>query len=82
MEPLHYPVKITVYTQKLKKTNLKLCMHIVGHCFNLVLVDLLGHKNHVVFYFFGCIQLIFNFIEGSPIRHSTLEKLFELTKKK
>lgn len=40
------------------------------HCLNLALVDSLGNKNRVVFDFFGCVQLIYSFIEGSPVRHA------------
>lgn len=42
----------------------------------------LGHKNRVVFYVFGCIKMIFNFIEVSPTQHSTLEKISEQTNTK
>lgn len=57
-------------------------MHCYGHCLNLVLVDSLSHKNRVLFDFFGCIQMLFNFIEGSPIRHSTLKNISEKTNNK
>lgn len=46
-----------------------------GHCLNLVLVDSLGNKNLVVFDFFGCVQLIYSFIEGSPVTHAVFEKI-------
>jgi len=57
-------------------------IHCYGHCLNLVLVDSLGHKNRVVFDFFGCVQMIFSFVEGSPIRHSVLEKISQQTNNK
>lgn len=54
-------------------------VHCYGHCLNLVLVDSLGNKNRVVFDFFGCVQLIYSFIEGSPVRHAVFEKIVNET---
>lgn len=44
------------------------------HCLNLVLVDLIGRKNAVLFDFFGTVQLIYSLLEGSCIRNAVLEK--------
>lgn len=49
-------------------------VHGYGHCLNLVLVDSVG-RNNQTFDFFGNIQLIYNFIEGSCVRHAALEKI-------
>lgn len=46
---------------------------------NLVLVDCLGIKNRVIFDFFGCVQLIYSFIEGSPSKHAVLERIVQET---
>ncbi|KAL4113669.1 hypothetical protein QTP88_017248 [Uroleucon formosanum] len=54
-------------------------VHCYGHCLNLVLVDCLGSKNRVIFDFFGCVQLIYSFIEGSPSRHAVLERIVQET---
>ncbi|KAF0757116.1 zinc finger MYM-type protein 6-like, partial [Aphis craccivora] len=54
-------------------------VHCYGHCLNLVLVDCLGNKNRVIFDFFGCVQLIYSFIEGSPSRHAVLERIVQET---
>jgi len=50
-------------------------VHCYGHCLNLVLVDSVGRQNRITFNFFGIIQLIHNFIEGSCVRHAVLEKI-------
>lgn len=56
-------------------------VHCYGHCLNLALVAAcVSHKdNPIIFDFFGIIQLIYNFIERSPIRHSVFENLVKLT---
>ncbi|CAI6366746.1 unnamed protein product [Macrosiphum euphorbiae] len=38
------------------------------------LVDSIGRKNVVLFDFFGTVQLIYSFLEGSCTRHAVLEK--------
>jgi len=32
-------------------------------------------KHRIVFDFLGTVQFLYNFVEGSPIRHATLEKI-------
>jgi len=59
---------------KLSNPNI-LYVHCYGHCLNLILVDSLGKKNHVIFNFFGIIQMLYSFVEGSPIRHAILERV-------
>lgn len=49
-------------------------VHCYAHCLNLVLVDSIGRKNVVLFDFFGTVQLIYSFLEGSCTRHAVLEK--------
>lgn len=46
-----------------------------GHCLNLVLVSSLGRKNNVIFDFFGVLQIIYSFVEASPVRHPILERI-------
>lgn len=58
-----------------EQNNSLMYIHCYAHCLNLVLVDSIGRKNRVVFDFFGTIQLIFAFIEGSCVRHAVLEKV-------
>lgn len=61
---------------KCKEINSKIFyVHCHAHCLNLVLVDSIGRKNRIVFDFFGTIQFLYSFIEGSCIRHATLEKV-------
>jgi len=75
--------KINGVQMKVKEVNSKIqYVHCFGHCLNLVLVDSLGNKNRVIFDFFGYIQMIYSFIECSPIRHAVLEKIAEQTNKK
>jgi len=75
--------KINGVQMKVKEVNSKVqYVHRFGHCFNLVLVDSLGNKNRVIFDFFGYIQMIYRFIECSPIRHAVLEELAGQTNKK
>lgn len=54
-------------------------VHCYGHCLNLVLVNCVGNKNRVIFDFFGCVQLVYSFIEGSPSRHAVLESIVQET---
>lgn len=62
--------------QKCKENNPKIFyVHCHAHCLNLVLVNSIGRKNPIVFDFFGTIQCLYTFIEGSCIRHATLEKI-------
>jgi len=65
-----------------EKNNNSFFVHCYGHCLNLVLVDSIGRHNIVTFDFFGNIQLIYNFIEGSCTRHAVLEKIANLTNTK
>jgi len=57
-------------------------VHCYGHCLNLTLVNSLGNKNRVIFDFFGCVQLIYSFIEGCPTRHAVFEKIVQETNSK
>lgn len=59
-------------------------VHCYAHCLNLALVSACtNHKeNPVVFDFFGIVQLIFNFIEGSPKRHAVFEDIVKQTNTK
>lgn len=50
-------------------------VHCYGHCLNLVLVSSLGRKNNVIFDFFGVLQIIYSFVEASPVRHAILERV-------
>lgn len=62
-------------------------MHCYANCLNLALVDSVCEKsiskqikkNRLVFNFFGTIQFIYNFIEGSPTQHATLMKIAQKT---
>ncbi|XP_060846280.1 zinc finger MYM-type protein 1-like [Rhopalosiphum padi] len=65
-----------------EKNNNSFFVHCYGHCLNLVLVDSIGRHNIVTFDFFGNIQLIYNFIEGSCTRHAVLEKIANFTNTK
>lgn len=58
-----------------------LFVHRYAHCLNLVLVDsCISHRNNpLIFDFFGTIQVIYNFIEGSPQRHVVFEKIVKQT---
>ncbi|KAE9543666.1 hypothetical protein AGLY_002062, partial [Aphis glycines] len=50
-------------------------VHCYGHYLNLILVSSLGRKNNVIFDFFGVLQIIYSFIEASPVRHAILERI-------
>jgi len=50
-------------------------MCIDAHCLNLFLIDSIGHKNRVLFDFFGTVQLIYTFLEGSSTRYTVLEEV-------
>jgi len=57
-----------------------LYVHCYAHCLNLALVDSVCEKdnrknNRCIFNFFGIIQFIYSFIEGSPRRHAILGKI-------
>lgn len=65
-----------------EKNNNSFFVHCYGHCLNLILVDSVGRNNKVTFDFFGNIQLIYNFIETSCIRHAVLEKIANSTNTK
>lgn len=70
---------ITGVQTKFKKKNPKsFFVHCYGHCLNLILVDSIGKDNKVTFNFFGCIQMIYNFIEGSCTRHAVFENVSKL----
>lgn len=61
-----------------KEKNSKiLYLHCFAHCLNLVLVDscISRKENSMIFDFFGTVQIIYNFIEGSPSRHAVFEKI-------
>lgn len=59
-------------------------MHCYAHCSNLALVSACtSHKeNPTICYFFGIVQLVFNFIglEGSAKRHAVFESIVMQTK--
>jgi hypothetical protein len=64
---------------KCKEKNSNICIlyaHCYAHCLNLVLVDACtsSKQNWVVFDFFGVIQYLYTFTEGSCTRHAVLEK--------
>jgi len=68
---------------KCKENNSKLMyVHCYTHCLNLMLVDSIGPINKIAFNFFGIIQLIYSFIEGSCIRHAVLENVSRDTNSK
>ncbi|CAH2315264.1 zinc finger MYM-type 1-like [Pelobates cultripes] len=54
-----------------------LYVHCYAHCLNLVLVDACtsSRQNRTVFDFFGIIQTLYAFMEGSPVRHAVMEKI-------
>ncbi|KAL5246124.1 hypothetical protein ACI65C_013532 [Semiaphis heraclei] len=54
-------------------------VHCYGHCLNLILVNSVGYKNRIAFDFFGTIQLVYNFIEGSCSRHAIFEQIVNST---
>jgi len=61
---------------KYKRKNLRLYfIHCYGYCLNLVLVDSIKKDNRVTFDFFGYIQLIYTFVEGSCTCHAVFEKI-------
>lgn len=51
-------------------------------CLNLALVSACtSHKeNPTICYFFGIVQLVFNFVEGRPKRHAVFESIVMQTK--
>lgn len=57
-----------------------LYVHCYAHCLNLVLVDAckVEANNRVVFDFFGVVQFLYSFIEGSPTRHATFEHIAQI----
>ncbi|KAF0703978.1 zinc finger MYM-type protein 1-like, partial [Aphis craccivora] len=57
-------------------------VHCYGHCLNLILVDSVGCKNRIALDFFGTIQLVYNFIEGSCSRHAIFEQIVNSTNAK
>jgi len=65
-----------------EKNNRSFFVHCYGHCLNHVLVDSIGRHNRITFDFFGNMQLIYNFIEGSCTRHAVLENFVNLTNTK
>jgi len=61
-------------------------VHCYAHCLNLTLIDAVCEKNskkvvknRLIFNFLGTIQYVHNYIESSPMRHSTLEKVAKET---
>jgi len=70
--------KISGVQSKCKEQNSKiLYVHCFAHCLNLVLVDscISRMENSIIFDFFGVIQMVYNFIEGSPTRHAIFEQI-------
>lgn len=59
------------------QNNKILYVHCYAHCLNLALVDacLSRAENKILFDFFGTIQLAYNFIESSPVRHAIFERI-------
>jgi hypothetical protein len=67
---------VTRVLAKFKEKNINtFIVHCYGHCLNLVFVDSVGRQNRITVDFFGNIQLIYNFIEGSCVKHAVLEKI-------
>jgi len=69
-----------------EKNNSIMYVHCYAHYLNLVLVDSICEKsnskvkqNRLIFNFLGTVQFIYNFIESSPMRHATLEKVAKET---
>lgn len=62
-----------------EKNSCILYVHCYAHCLNLVLVDACTSikENHIIFDFFGVIQLTYAFIESSAVRHAVLENISE-----
>lgn len=60
-----------------EKNNRILYVHCYAHCLNLALVDacLSRAENKILFDFFGTLQLAYNFIESSPVRHAIFEHI-------
>lgn len=56
-----------------------LYVHCYGHCLNLSLVSACSNykENPKIFDFFGVIQLVYNYIEGSPKRHAVFENIMK-----
>lgn len=56
-------------------------VHCYAHCLNLALVSACtSHKeNPIIFDFFGIVQIIFSYIEGSPKRHAIYEDIVKET---
>lgn len=76
---------ITGVQARCKEMNRSICfVHCYAHCLNLALVSsCASHKdNPIIFDFFGTIQLIYSFIEGSPKRHEVFEELTKITDRK
>ncbi|KAG6922295.1 zinc finger protein 862 [Chelydra serpentina] len=66
---------------KCKERNSELSyVHCYAHCLNLVLVDACtaSKQNRTVFDFFGVIQTLYAFMEGSPVRHAVMEKISQV----
>ncbi|KAL4083325.1 hypothetical protein QTP88_028654 [Uroleucon formosanum] len=69
-----------------EKNNSIMYVHCYAHCLNLALVDSIceksnskGKQNRLIFNLLGTVQFIYNFIENSPMRHATLEKVAKET---
>lgn len=63
---------------KYKEQNNKIVyVHCYAHCLNLVLVDgcLSQAENKMLLDFFGTLQLAYNFIESSAVRHAVFERI-------
>lgn len=72
----HEQIKQNLRKKKIKKS---LFVHYYGHCLNIILVDSIGKLNKIAFDFFGNIQLIYNFIEGSCTRHAVFKTISNIT---
>ena len=57
-----------------EKNNRIVYVHCYAHCLNLTLVDACASQNQKMFDFFGIVQCIYAFLEGSAICHAILEK--------
>lgn len=60
-----------------EKNSCILYVHCYAHCLNLVLVDACTSikENHIIFDFFGVVQLTYALIESSAARHAVLENI-------
>jgi hypothetical protein len=64
-----------VFRQNAKRKQQQLYVHCYAHCLNLVLVDACTSSIGFGYDFFGVIQYLHTFIEGSCTRHAVFEKI-------